>query len=478
MLFRCGMRGSRTAAGQSTTRSMTSSMTSSRMMSSTEKAGHEPQQQEAYSRALATLDSYEAKGIILGLDRVRRLLAMLGSPQDRLRIIHVAGTNGKGSVCAMLHQIFSEAGCRTGMYTSPHLFDVRERIVISNEQISKHAFSQLISEAEPLAKEAKATYFELLTVLALLHFSRQRCGIVILETGLGGRLDATNVGEALLSIITSVSREHTDYLGKSIREIAAEKAGIIREHGAVVSGASGEAQEVIRRIAIERKAELFELSDHDIRKAAGYRHYLSLKGGFQLKNLALVLKAVSVLKERQSCTNALPDAAKNVSPDSIRKALASVRLPARFEWLADNIIFDGAHNIEGMQSLAREIENLRKRWKHVIVMLAIMKDKPIRDMLRPIVAVADTIIVTRAPTKRSADPKAIAAEIEKLRGTAAARGRASATGTAAAIEAPSEALACAKKLLAVSAESQHSLLVIAGSLYLYSSIINALPSRQ
>lgn len=290
-----------------------------------------------YSQTIEKLTSKGRFYIDLGLDRIKSALAKLGNPQDELKFIHVAGTNGKGSVCAMLDSILREAGYKTGLYTSPHIFEYTERIKVSGVEISKDDFVRLFEKVEETG--IHLTEFEILTVIMFLYFKEQEVEFVILETGMGGRLDATNViSKNLCAIITQIDLDHTDRLGNTKDEIAYEKAGIIKPACPVVTSMGYEA---IRDRADELNSMLIFTSPFVLED---FVNSLSLKGLHQVENLALVLSAVNYLF-------------KNIDENTIKRGLMKVKNPCRFEYFEDkNLIVDASHNPNGIQALRDNLD--------------------------------------------------------------------------------------------------------------------------
>lgn len=290
-----------------------------------------------YTEAINQITSKGKFYIDLGLDRISKALELLGNPQDDLKYIHVAGTNGKGSVCAMLDSILREAGYKTGLYTSPHIYNYTERIKISGEEISQDDFSRLFEKIEET--KIHLTEFETLTIIAFLYFKEQNAEIVILETGMGGRLDATNViKQNLCSIITQIDLDHTDRLGKTKDEIAFEKAGIIKENCPVVTSMG---YEPIRDKADEMNSMFLFTSPF---VPQDFVEALSLKGLHQIENLALVLSAVNYLF-------------KDIDENTIKRGLMKVKNPFRFEYFEDkNLIIDASHNPNGIKVLRENLD--------------------------------------------------------------------------------------------------------------------------
>ncbi len=290
-----------------------------------------------YNETIKNLTSKGKFYIDLGLDRIESALAKLSNPQDDLKYIHVAGTNGKGSVCAMLDSILREAGYKTGLYTSPHIFEYTERIKVNGEEISKEEFAQLFEEVEKTG--IHLTEFEILTIIAFLYFKKQNVEIVVLETGMGGRLDATNViKENLCSIITQIDLDHTDRLGKTKDEIAFEKAGIIKQGCPIVTSMGYEA---IRDKADELDS-MFIMTSPFVPQ--DFVETLSLKGLHQVENLALVLSAINYLF-------------KDIDENTIKRGLMKVKNPCRFEYIEDkNLIIDASHNPNGIKALRENLD--------------------------------------------------------------------------------------------------------------------------
>ena len=287
-----------------------------------------------YEEVIKNLTSKGKFYIDLGLDRIKAALKELGNPQDDLKFIHVAGTNGKGSTCAMLESILREAGYKTGLYTSPHIYEYTERIKVNGVEISKEDFARLYPKTE-----IHLTEFEILTIIAFRYFKEQNVEIVILETGMGGRLDATNViKENLCSIITQIDLDHTDRLGKTKDEIAFEKAGIIKSNCPVVTSMGYEA---IRDRADELNSMLIFTSPF---VPQDFVEALSLKGLHQIENLALVLSAINYLF-------------KDIDENTTKRGLMKVKNPFRFEYFEDkNLIIDASHNPNGIKALKENLD--------------------------------------------------------------------------------------------------------------------------
>ncbi len=312
----------------------------------------------SYREALAWLFATQRFGIKLGLENTRKLFTALGVPGPNERIIHVAGTNGKGSVCAMLDAICRAAGYRTALFTSPHLITFRERIQVNGELISEEEVAHGLTSIKELvaAWNPHPTFFEITTALALDHFRNSGADIVILETGLGGRLDSTNATHPVVSVLTPIDYDHQKWLGYSLTEIAGEKAGIIKENIPVISAAQPEeAAVVIRARAAECAAPLTFVRE------AFERFTVALTGAHQKQNAAVAVAALSA-------------AGIGVDPVNLEEGLATVRWPARFQRWGERTVIDGAHNPAGARSLAQT-------WQEVFgeqgatVILATLDDK-------------------------------------------------------------------------------------------------------
>lgn len=339
-----------------------------------------------FDESLAWLNSTQFFGIKLGLENTRQLLANLGNPERSLRIIHVAGTNGKGSVCAMLDSIFRAAGLKSGLYTSPHLRDFRERVLLNGSMIPKESTAQILTRLHDFCEDwtHSPTFFELATALALAHFAREKCDIVILETGMGGSLDATNAATPIVSIITPIAMDHAEWLGDSIENIAAEKAGIIKPGIPVVSAPQTDAAaEVIRSKAATCGSRLTFVDE-------SYAGQVGLEGTHQKWNASLAISAIR---------------AAGFSPGdaTIAAGLRDVHWPARFQRIGDRIILDGAHN---PHSAAALVETWRGKFgsEKPTIIFGAMKDKDYREMLAVLSKIAASFHFVPVISPRSSAP--------------------------------------------------------------------------
>ena len=314
---------------------------------------------ENYQKAINLITSQEKFHICLGLDRILKVLELLGNPQEKLNIIHVAGTNGKGSTCAILSKILTCAGYKTGLYTSPHILEYVERIKINQRNISKTDFADLITEISILAKinGIYLTEFELLTAAAYKYFADKETDICIIETGLGGRLDATSaISKNLLSIITSVSLDHVDRLGNTVEQIAYEKAGIIKEGYPLLISQDNKGFDTVQKIAREKGSIVLtpqnkvELSFENQKNYAiynGEKYEFNLLGLWQKENLELVFEAVNYLN-----TNGY-----EIYHDALKKALKEISWACRMQYIPKfNLLIDGTHNPDGARVLRQSLD--------------------------------------------------------------------------------------------------------------------------
>jgi dihydrofolate synthase/folylpolyglutamate synthase len=389
-----------------------------------------------YQQAWAYLDKLQFFKIKLGLDSMAGFLSRVGNPQETLPCIHVGGTNGKGSVSMNLLTLLKGAGYKVGLYTSPHLSSVRERFRINDDYISEQDFAAIASEISAILGDSQITYFEFTTALAFLWFAKQQVDLVILEVGLGGRLDATNVVRPLVSVITNVSMDHEAYLGTTLAEVAFEKAGIIKSGVPVVSGV-GDAisREVVVARCAEMGAELRLLGRefHHTNDGNGRWTYhgvtkrlteltCGMRGDYQRDNTSLAL-AVSEL---------LGGMGWSLGDDVMREQIAKVYWPGRLEYfcldsdgnrLADEnllardrrYLLDGAHNPAGMESLRSTLGN-EFSYKRLVCVWAVMADKDIATTLAAISPLCDVLIFTRPESERSATPAMLRAVLRPFAG--------------------------------------------------------------
>ena len=339
-----------------------------------------------YQESLAWLYSTQQFGIKLGLENTIRLLDGCGNPHDGLRILHVAGTNGKGSVCAMLDAILRRAGHRTGLYTSPHLVDFRERIQVDGKWVSREFVAGNLTRLRKLCAECThpPTFFEISTVLALEAFSEAACDVVVLETGMGGRLDATNAVTPIVSIITPIAMDHAEWLGNTIGRIAAEKAGIIKTGVPAVSAPQvPAASEVLRQKANSTASALTFVSEP-------WPGALALPGEHQTWNAALAVLALNAAGLRPA-------------DESVSGALAGVHWPGRFQRLSSKLVVDGAHNPHSARALVNTWKSVFGDEKAVVVFGA-LRDKDYREMLDILGEIAVEFLFVPIASARTARP--------------------------------------------------------------------------
>ncbi|MFI5346967.1 MAG: bifunctional folylpolyglutamate synthase/dihydrofolate synthase [Elusimicrobiota bacterium] len=364
-----------------------------------------------FAAALAALDARLETRIVLGLDRVRAHLDRLGSPHEKVPVFHVAGTNGKGATCAMLASVLRASGRRTGLYISPHLLNVRERISVNGKSISEAEFARLMKRTLKADPKKQLTYFELLTSIAFQHFADSGCDVSVLETGLGGRLDATNVvSKPLAAVVTSVDYDHQAFLGKTLERIAAQKAGIFKTGCPAVFPDMPAIRRAARRgdpVVVKRPWSIVRTDwargSQTLRSPEGRRYRLSLLGAPQGRNAALARAAVDA-------------SGLKVSEASWRRGLAAVKWPGRFEPIRLGkkiLIVDGAHNPEAARALAATWAaspwaKRPSRW-----ILGIMRDKDVSAVLKPLVPFLRDVVVVRPPSPRAMDPIAFAEAVRR-----------------------------------------------------------------
>ena len=371
--------------------------------------------------AVAYIDTFQWQAHAPGLERIRTLLHALGDPQKELKFVHVAGTNGKGSVCAYLASVLRCAGYRVGLCTSPFLEDFRERIQVDGELIPPEVLGELTELARPAAEamEDHPTEFELITAVAMLYFRRCRCDIVVLEVGLGGALDASNVIDVPeAAVITAMGMDHAAILGPTLGDIAAAKAGIIKPGGAVVSfGGCPEADAVIRERCREQGAQLTEvdfsrlrvvgtgLDGTDLEFAPYGALHVPLVGLYQAKNAAVAVTTVEVLEKR----------GWEISRRALEQGLASVCWPGRLEVVrraGPVILRDGAHKAHGM---AATVESLRALFpgKKLTILMGVMADKDVEDMLKLLAPIAGQVFTVRPESPRAMPAEELAALVNR-----------------------------------------------------------------
>ena len=370
-----------------------------------------------YEEAREYLDQVSKGGSVLGLDNMRELLKRLENPQDSLKFVHISGTNGKGSVLAYVSTVFKEAGYRTGRYISPTLFSYREKIQVNESFIGREDLARLTEEVKKAAEEMQnsgkgfPTIFEIETALAFLYFAEQKCDIVILETGLGGALDATNVIKtSVMEVITSISMDHMEFLGDTLGKIALQKAGIIKPHTSVVSAVQDmEAMEVIRDVC-RKKECVFDTVDQEQIKDISYGYEgqsfsykdwknikISLMGSYQIKNAALALEAIEALRKL----------GYELNDKAVYQGMKTAVWKGRFTVISKEpfIIMDGAHNQAAAEELVRSLK-LYYPGKKFYYIFGMFRDKDYHQVIRLTAPLAEHIVTVETPE----NPRALPAE--------------------------------------------------------------------
>jgi dihydrofolate synthase/folylpolyglutamate synthase len=386
-----------------------------------------------YSESIDFLYKLRFFGAKFGLENTLKLAGQAGSPQHRLRFIHVAGTNGKGSTCAMLDSIYRKAGLRVGLFTSPHLVAFGERIQVNREPVSEAQIIRLVGEMRAMLDEpiwhasestpgqgveskepywGHPTFFEVVTVMAVKYFEEQHCDLVVWETGLGGRLDATNIVTPLASVITNVQYDHQQWLGDTLEKIASEKAGIIKPGIPVLTAAQApEALEVIRQTAESQKAPLSIVAPEELDAPGLKAVRLALRGDHQRLNAALAVRTVRQLQ------TLLP-----VSESDIISGLEDVDWPGRFQLERTTegrmFLLDGAHNCAGVETLRAALLKYFPQTRPALI-LGILKDKDWRSMCRVLAPLASRVLLVPVHSERSASTEDMRAVCEEANPQAA-----------------------------------------------------------
>lgn len=347
-----------------------------------------------------------------GLDRVEWLLASVGSPQERFRIVHVGGTNGKGSTACMIAAVLSEHDIRTGLYTSPHVVDFTERIAVDGERIPQERVLDVVERLKPAADEIAATFFEITTAAAAVYFAEEGVDLVVAEVGLGGRLDATNALDSLLSVITTIAVDHAEILGGDITAIASAKAGIIRSAGTVVTGARGDALDTIRGVAAARKARLVAVGEEapvNVASVSSNGSTFDLEyGDVSLEGLSIAMLGRHQIENARVALVALYElerlGAVSLSERSLRRGLAEACCMGRMQVIDQRptIVADVAHNPDGAEALLSSMAEVFD-YERLIAVVGIMGDKDLGGFLAAFHDRADLVIFTRPATERAAE---------------------------------------------------------------------------
>ena len=373
------------------------------------------------NEAIAYIHSVYWKGGHFGLDRVQTLLEKMGNPEKKLKYVHIAGTNGKGSTASMTASILQKAGYRTGLYTSPYIYRFHERIQINGEQISDEDLVEITEQVKPLADtmEQSPTEFELVCCIAFEYFVRKKCDIVVLEVGLGGDYDATNVIETPeVAVITNIGLDHTDVLGSTLEEIAKTKAGIFKEGGnAVIYRGLPSVEQVFEEVCREKHISLKKADFDSLRLIShsldgqvfdcGDRKglVLPLLGEHQLHNASVVLSVVDTLMEK----------GWNITEENIREGLRDVKWPGRFDVVCREPLFiiDGGHNPQCIEALVKNIEDYLTGRK-VIALTGVLEDKDYGDMYRPVMPLVDSFVCITPPNPRKLEAAELAKHLRRV----------------------------------------------------------------
>ena len=405
-----------------------------------------------YGETINFLYGLRLFGAKFGLDNTRRLAALAGDPQNRLHFIHVAGTNGKGSTCAMLECIYRSAGLRVGLFTSPHLVSFRERFQVDRQLVSEADVVRLVETIQPMlqrfSEDHHPTFFEVITVMAMRYFEEQRCDLVIWETGLGGRLDATNIVTPLASVITNVQLDHQQWLGNTLAEIAAEKAGIIKPGIPVITGTAGpEARNVVAETARRLKSPLTIVTRSELSPDLD----ISLLGDHQQSNAAVAIATVAALQEQ------IP-----VTETQVRAGLSCLNWPGRLQQLTlpsgKTLLLDGAHNCAGATALRFTLEKVFPNKKPTLI-LGVLADKDWRNISQVLSPLADRVLTVPVSSDRSADASGLAAACR-------------------AINPLAEIVSCSSLEEAMDRSEQDQFVVVTGSLYLVGEALELLDASS
>lgn len=418
-----------------------------------------------YNEALEFIHSRMKFGSQPGMERISALCEAFGNPQDKLKFVHVAGTNGKGSTCTMIAKILEASSYKVGLFTSPFVVDFRERIQINSEMIPKEDFADIVEKIVPVVdalkeKDINPTEFEIITMAAFLYFEKENCDIVVLEVGLGGTLDSTNIIKSSeVSVITSISMDHTDILGDTILDIAAHKCGIFKSGGHVVGYPQPDftVERFIKEKAKEAGCEYTHSELGRIRLVreefdgstiiyAGCTFKIPLSGKHQIYNFSTAIAAINVLKGK----------GWNVSMKNMLDGVASLKMPARVETVSTDplVIVDGGHNAEGFDALYNTLEKYFKD-KKIIAVFGMMRDKDYKYCAEKMASLCDVIYTTTVSNPRSLTAKELAEEVKSHGGKAK----------------PVDDCAKAYKKAIKKADAD-SVVIVCGSLYLASDIKN------
>lgn len=413
----------------------------------------------AYRETIEYLYALQKHGIKLALSNSIALMALMRSPHRKFRSVHVAGTNGKGSTASFIATMLQAAGYRVGLYTSPHLVSFTERIRINTVPVTEATVVELAGRVRDASRNAalNPTFFEVATAMAFTYFAEEGVDIAVIEVGMGGRLDSTNVITPLVSVITNIELEHTEFLGTTLTQIAGEKAGIIKEGVPVVTGAlQQEVITVIEQQAAAQKTSAYRLSkdfmpapllsqggqvfDYRGIKTSYEKVRITMLGRYQMDNACLALAAIECLRS----------AGVTVDEAAMRRGLEQACWEGRLELVArrPDIYLDGAHNPASAHKLAATVREMKPAYRRIVLIIGILGDKDYQGIIAALAPLADHVVVTKPQYSRAMDVQALASEMRKLH------------GSVETAETVVEAIAAAGK-----AASPDDLVLISGSLY-------------
>lgn len=372
---------------------------------------------KSYTSAVEYLFALERAGIKYDLTNITKLLKLTGNPHRNFKSIHVAGTNGKGSVSSILNSALIESGIRTGLYTSPHISDFRERILVNGKFISKKFILEFVNEMYEHIEKIKPSFFEVTTAMAFSYFSKMKAEYAVIETGLGGRLDSTNIITPVLSVITGISIDHTEYLGKSISSITKEKGGIIKKGIPAVAGKlTSVSKKILSEIASEKNTSvLFSDRKNFIeitkRKEDGFyfkidkdstEYFFPVIGDYQALNIATALCGLKILKENDG-----PDVSRQVFKKSLLNLVKNSHYKGRFELISKNpkIITDISHNLQGIKNIESNLKYFK--FNKAVIIFGMMNDKNYADCIKELKRLKHPVIFTKPDYKRAAEPETL-----------------------------------------------------------------------
>ena len=375
-----------------------------------------------YEECLNYLFGLERAGIKYSLINIKSLLEFLNNPQNSFKSIHIAGTNGKGSVASIINSVLIEKGFKTGLYTSPHILDFRERILVNGEYISKKFVLDFTNRVFDYIKNLDISFFEVTTAMAFEYFRYKKVKYAIVEAGLGGRLDSTNIINPVVSIITGISIDHTEYLGNSIEKIAKEKAGIIKKNVPCIIGkVNKKLEKIFIETAKHKKSELI-FADKFVKpiitadRAEGFEFktttfnniYYPLTGKYQSKNIATAISALSALDKKEKI---------GIDSVALKKGFANIirnsKFYGRFQKISDNPlkIIDVSHNYEALKNIAGNLKNIK--YKNLFIIFGIMKEKNHKECMSVIENLGGYLVLTKPDYKRAAEPEELLQYITK-----------------------------------------------------------------